>query len=77
MFSIAGNHDSVMRKEAIPPQVLFKKWGLKVISPINTNYMFDDVFIAGLPYYPSSKVKTLKISLLSYLKKQLIMKNLF
>ena len=33
-----------MRKEAIPPQVLFKKWGLKVISPINTNYMFDRCF---------------------------------
>ena len=60
MFAIAGNHDSVMRKEAIPPQVLFKKWGLKVISPINTNYMFDDVFIAGLPYYPSSQSKNLK-----------------
>lgn len=60
MFAIAGNHDSVMRKESIPPHVLFKKWGLKVISPINTNYMFDDVFIAGLPYYPSSQSKNLK-----------------
>ena len=60
MFAIAGNHDSVMRKESIPPHVLFKKWGLKVISPINTNYMFDDVFIAGLLYYPSSQSKNLK-----------------
>lgn len=60
MYAIAGNHDSVMRKDAIPPQVLFKKFGLKVISPINTNYMQDDIFIAGLPYYPSSQSKNLK-----------------
>lgn len=60
MFTIAGNHDSIMRKDAIPPQVLFKKLGLKVISPINTNYMFDDIFIAGLPYFPSSQNKNLK-----------------
>lgn len=60
MYAIAGNHDSVMRKDAIPPQVLFKKFGLKVISPINTNYMQGDIFIAGLPYYPSSQSKNLK-----------------
>lgn len=60
MYAIAGNHDSVMRKDAIPPQVLFKKFGLKVISPINTNYMQGDIFIAGLPYYPSSQNKNLK-----------------
>ena len=37
MYAIAGNHDVVMRKGSIPPQVIFKKLGLKVISPINTN----------------------------------------
>ena len=63
MYAIAGNHDSVMRSGAIPPQVIFKKLGLKVISPINTNYMHRDVFIAGLPYYPSSKSKVLKSKL--------------
>lgn len=60
MYAIAGNHESLMRKGAIPPQVLFKKFGLKVISPINTNYLHDDVFIAGLPFYPNSQNKTLK-----------------
>ena len=60
VYAIAGNHDSVLRKGAIPPQVLFKKFGLKVISPINTNYMYEDVFIAGLPYYSSSQYKNLK-----------------
>ncbi|SDA39729.1 metallophosphoesterase family protein [Methanobrevibacter millerae] len=69
IFAIAGNHDTVMRKGAIPPQVLFKKFGLKVISPINTNYMFEDVFIAGLPFYPSSQDKNLKNKLSELSKK--------
>ncbi len=69
MYSIAGNHDTVLRKESIPPQVIFKKLGLKVISPINTNYMHGDIFIAGLPYYPSSQSKTLKLKLAELSKK--------
>ena len=69
MYAIAGNHDMVMRKGAIPPQVIFKKLGLKVISPINTNYTHGDVFIAGLPYYPSSQSKVLKSKLAEISKK--------
>ena len=69
MYAIAGNHDSVMRKGAIPPQVIFKKMGLKVISPINTNYMHGDVFIAGLPFYPASKSNVLKSKLVDLSKK--------
>lgn len=69
IFAIAGNHDSVMRKGAIPPHVLFKKFGLKVISPINTHYVYEDVFIAGLPFYPSSQDKILKNKLKELSKK--------
>ena len=69
MYAIAGNHDIVMRNDSIPPQVIFKKLGLKVISPINTNYMHGDVFIAGLPFYPSSQVKNLKSKLAELSKK--------
>jgi DNA repair exonuclease SbcCD nuclease subunit len=60
MYAIAGNHDVVMRKGSIPPQVIFKKMGLKVISTINPTYMHGDIFIAGLPYYPASHSKALK-----------------
>ncbi|MGX8694429.1 MAG: metallophosphoesterase family protein, partial [Methanobrevibacter sp.] len=63
MYAIAGNHDIVMRNGSIPPQIIFKKLGLKVISPINTNYMHGGVFIGGLPFYPSSQVKVLKSKL--------------
>ena len=69
MYSIAGDHDMVMRKGAIPPQVIFKKMGLKVLSKINPLYMHDDVFIAGLPYHPSSNSKTLKTKLAELSKK--------
>ena len=69
MYAIAGNHDSVVRKGAIPPQVIFKKMGLKVISPINTNYMHENVFIAGLPFYPASKSNVLKSKLAELSKK--------
>ena len=69
MYAIAGNHDSVMRKGSIPPHVIFKKMGLKVISPINTNYMHEDVFIAGLPYYPASQSRVLKSKLVELSKK--------
>ncbi len=63
VYAIAGNHDAVMHKGAIPPQVIFKKLGLKVISTINPTYMHDDIFIAGLPYYPASHAKALKSKL--------------
>ena len=69
MYAIAGNHDVVMRKGSIPPQVIFKKLGLKLISNINPTYMHDDVFIAGLPYYPASHSKALKSKLAELSKK--------
>ncbi len=69
MYAIAGNHDIVMRNDSIPPQIIFKKLGLKVISPINTTYMHGDIFIAGLPFYPSSQVKNLKSKLAELSKK--------
>ncbi|MBE6509902.1 MAG: metallophosphoesterase [Methanobrevibacter sp.] len=69
IYAIAGNHDFAMRKGSIPPQVLFKKFGLKVISPINTNYMYGDVFIAGFPFHSSSQDKVLKSKLAELSKK--------
>ena len=69
MYAIAGNHDFVMRKGSIPPQVIFKKMGLKVISPINTNYLHNDIFIAGLPFYPASQSNVLKSKLVELSKK--------
>ena len=69
MYAIAGNHDVVMRKGSIPPHVIFKKLGLKVISNINPTYMHGDIFIAGIPYFPASHSKVLKSKLEDLSKK--------
>lgn len=50
LYAIAGNHDIVMRKNALPPQILYKDFGLKIISPNNPFYVNKDVFIGGAPY---------------------------
>lgn len=55
VYAIAGNHDSVMRKNSVPPQVLFKELGLKVISPKTPAYVQNDVFIGGTPYLSKSQ----------------------
>ncbi len=69
MYAIAGNHDSALSKGSIPPHVIFKKMGLKVISPINTNYMHGDIFIGGLPFYTASQSNVLKSKLVELSKK--------
>ncbi|BDZ67728.1 metallophosphoesterase family protein [Methanobacterium ferruginis] len=50
IYAIAGNHDVVMRKNALPPQILYKDFGLKLISPKKPFYLGGDVFIGGAPY---------------------------
>lgn len=50
IYATAGNHDIVMRKNALPPQILYKDFGLKLISPKNNYYIEGDVFIGGAPY---------------------------
>ncbi len=50
IYATAGNHDIVMRKNALPPQILYKDFGLKLISPKNPYYQEGHVFIGGAPY---------------------------
>jgi DNA repair exonuclease SbcCD nuclease subunit len=50
IYAIAGNHDVVMRKNALPPQILYKNFGLKLISPKKPFYLEGDIFIGGAPY---------------------------
>ena len=60
IYAIAGNHDSILRKGALPPQVLFKDIGLKLISPDNPVYTEGPVLICGIPYVASSQSRALK-----------------
>ena len=65
VYAIAGNHDIVMRKNALPPQVLFKKFGVKLIGPKNPFYVHDGVFIGGSPYRSKYHSKALLESMKS------------
>ena len=56
VYAIAGNHDSVMKKGSMPPQVLFKELGLKLISPSQPCYLHGGVLICGLPYSPKTQM---------------------
>jgi len=49
---IAGNHDIVMRTDALPPQKLYDN--VVLLTPKNFSFVFGDVFIGGLPYFPRS-----------------------
>ncbi len=69
VYAIAGNHDILMRKKAIPPQVLFKNLGLNLITPKNQYFTFDDVFIGGTPYHSKLQADSLKDTLNSLSEK--------
>ena len=53
IYAIAGNHDSILREGSMPPQVIFKRLGLKLISPDNPAYLEGPVLICGIPYTAS------------------------
>ncbi len=50
VYAIPGNHDIIMRKNALPPHLLFKELGLRIISPNNPFFIEQGIFIGGLPY---------------------------
>lgn len=55
IYAIAGNHDLVFRKNMMPPLVLFRQLGLKIISPRNFAYTEGDILICGVQYHASSQ----------------------
>ncbi|MDR3063523.1 MAG: DNA repair exonuclease [Methanobrevibacter sp.] len=65
IYVIAGNHDIVMRKNSMPPQVLYKKMGLKLFSPNKSYFIKDNVFIGGIPYLSKAYNKLLTSQLKS------------
>ena len=80
VYAIAGNHDIVMRKNALPPQVLYKKFGLRLIGSKNPYFIHEDVFIGGSPYrskYHSksllNSIESLENDAKSYKKKIIIL----
>lgn len=62
VYAIAGNHDTVLRKGAVPPQILYRKVGLNLLSKRQPYYELDGLLICGVPFMP----KTQKRALLNY-----------
>ncbi|WP_407376129.1 exonuclease SbcCD subunit D [Methanobrevibacter sp.] len=54
VYAIAGNHDSVLRKNVKPPIDIFEEIGLKIIR-LGEAFQEDDIFICGVPYVPKSQ----------------------
>jgi len=53
LFLVPGNHDILMRKNFLPPQVLYKLHkNVRLISPENNFFVHDGVFIGGIPFMP-------------------------
>ncbi len=57
-FCIAGNHDILLRKGAVPPHRIFKN--VEFLTPKNPWREYEGIFIAGLPYYSKIHINALK-----------------
>lgn len=56
-YCIAGNHDMLMRRGAVPPQKLYRE--VEFLTPVKPFRVQGDVFIAGLPYFSKIHRKVL------------------
>ncbi len=66
VFAVGGNHDILMRRGALPPQMLYKN--IKFLTPEKPWQVFNDIFIAGLPYHSKIHAPMLKERLKSISK---------
>lgn len=80
VFAVPGNHDTVMRKNAVPPQLLFKEFGLKVLTPKQPYFRYEDIFLGGVPYiskyqsdYLEQRLRQLETASFNYDKAILIL----
>ena len=59
VYAIAGNHDTVLRRGSLPPQMLFRKLGLNLLSKNNSSLKVGDVLICGIPFIPKTQNRVL------------------
>jgi DNA repair exonuclease SbcCD nuclease subunit len=57
-YAIAGNHDVLMRRGAVPPQRLYRS--IEFLTPLKPSRVFDGVYICGLPYHSKVHSRALK-----------------
>ncbi len=54
VYAITGNHDMLMRRGAMPPQVLYRDFNVRLLTEEDPFVVHDGVFIAGVPYMSRS-----------------------
>ena len=57
VFAIAGNHDVLLRRGAIPPHRLYRS--IEFLTPRNPSRVFRGVYVCGLPYHSKIHAKAL------------------
>lgn len=63
VYAITGNHDTLMRRGAMPPQVLYRDMGVRLLTEDEPFVMHKDVFIGGVPYHSKHYADLLKETL--------------
>jgi len=61
IYAVPGNHDIILRKETMPPQVLFEIFNFKLFGGSKQyDVINNEIFIGGVPFYPHFYKKVLK-----------------
>lgn len=50
IYAVPGNHDILVRRNSLPPHVLYDYLGMKIIGGRNPWYIHGDTFIGGIPF---------------------------
>ena len=58
IYAIAGNHDILMRKGALPPHAIYKK--IEMLTPRKPTREFEGMLICGLPYHSKMHASALR-----------------
>ncbi|UCD02800.1 MAG: exonuclease SbcCD subunit D [Candidatus Aenigmatarchaeota archaeon] len=61
--AITGNHDMLFRRGSMPPQVLYKDMGVRMLTEEEPFLMHKDIFIGGVPYHSKHYSESLRESL--------------
>jgi DNA repair exonuclease SbcCD nuclease subunit len=58
VFAIAGNHDLLLRRGAVPPQRLYRS--IEFLTPQKPSRVYRGIYICGLPYHSRIHTKVLR-----------------
>ncbi len=60
VYTIAGNHDKVQKKNSVIPQKIFENSNFHILTKGETAILEEGVYLGGLPYQPKRYEKTIQ-----------------